>query len=123
MSENLRSSVFNANKVGNIIMPINANLGEFAYVFLAIGGALVALGGYTGWYLCGLDGTAMTLGTIVSFLSLQRNFIRPVSQISNEVNSIVMASAGTDRVYAMMDQSPEKDEGKVTLVNAVKGED
>ena len=123
LSENLRSSVFNANKVGNIIMPINANLGEFAYVFLAIGGALVALGGYTGWYLCGLDGTAMTLGTIVSFLSLQRNFIRPVSQISNEVNSIVMASAGTDRVYAMMDQSPEKDEGKVTLVNAVKGED
>ena len=123
LSENLRSSVFNANKVGNIIMPINANLGEFAYVFLAIGGALVALGGYTGWYLCGLDGTAMTLGTIVSFLSLQRNFIRPVSQISNEVNSIVLASAGTDRVYAMMDQSPEKDEGKVTLVNAVKGED
>ena len=123
LNDNLRRSVYNANKIGNVIMPINGNLGEFAYVFLAIAGAIIALGGYTGWYLCGLDGAAMTLGTIVSFLSLQRNFIRPVSQISNEINSIVMASAGTDRVYALMDQLPEKDEGKVTLVNAVKNED
>ncbi len=123
LNDNLRRSVYNANKIGNVIMPINGNLGEFAYVFLAIAGAIIALGGYTGWYLCGLDGAAMTLGTIVSFLSLQRNFIRPVSQISNEINSIVMASAGTDRVYALMDQLPEKDEGKVTLVNAVKNGD
>lgn len=123
LNDNLRRSVYNANKIGNVIMPINGNLGEFAYVFLAIAGAVIALGGYTGWYLCGLDGAAMTLGTIVSFLSLQRNFIRPVSQISNEINSIVMASAGTDRVYALMDQLPEKDEGKVTLVNAVKNGD
>ena len=123
LNDNLRRSVYNANKIGNVIMPINGNLGEFAYVFLAIAGAIIALGGYTGWYLCGLDGAAMTLGTIVSFLSLQRNFIRPVSQISNEINSIVMASAGTDRVYALMDQLPEKDEGKVTLVNALKNGD
>lgn len=123
LNENLRSSVFNANKVANVIMPINANLGEFAYVFLAIVGAFIALGGYQHWLLCGLDGAAMTLGTIVSFLSLQRNFIRPVSQISNEINSIVMASAGTDRVYGLMDQTPEKDEGKVTLVNVTRNED
>jgi len=118
LNEDLRSSVFNANKVGNIIMPINGNIGELTYVLLAVIGAVIALGGYTAWYLCGLDGAVLSLGTIVSFLTLQRNFTRPVSQISNEINSIVMASAGTDRVYAVIDEKPEADDGTVTLVNA-----
>ena len=135
LNEQLRSSVYNANKIGNIIMPINSNIGNFAYVFLAVVGAILALGaagvagaaggalsaagwtGWTAWYLGGLDGALLTLGTLVSFLTLQRNFTRPVSQISNEINSIVMASAGTDRLYALLDEVAEPDAGKVTLVN------
>ena len=123
LNENLRSSVFNANKIGNIIMPVNGNIGELTYVLLAVVGAVIALGGYTAWYLCGLNGAVLTLGTIVSFLTLQRNFTRPISQISNEVNSIVMASAGTDRLYAVLDAVTEPDAGKVTLVNTVTGPD
>jgi ATP-binding cassette subfamily B protein len=131
LNEQLRSSVFNANKIGNIIMPINSNIGNFMYVLLAIVGSVIALGyvtpaagvsplaGFAGaaspWFLNGLDGAALTLGTLVSFLTLQRNFTRPVTQISNEINSIVMASAGTDRVYAVMDEISEVDEGTVTL--------
>ena len=115
LNEKLRRSVFNANKISNIIMPINGNIGEFCYVLLALIGAGIALSGASGWYLNGLNGAALTLGTIVSFLTLQRNFTRPVSQISNEINSIVMASAGTDRLYALLDETPEVDEGKVTL--------
>ncbi|MBQ9893443.1 MAG: ATP-binding cassette domain-containing protein [Bacteroidales bacterium] len=99
-------------------MPVNSNIAEFGYVLLAITGAIIAIGGFTGWYFCGLDGAVPTIGTIVSFLTLQKNFTRPVSQISNEINSIVMASAGTDRVYAMLDEAPETDEGGITLVNA-----
>ena len=130
LNEELRSSVFNANKIGNIIMPINSNIGNFMYVLLAIIGSIIALGytktagvtplaGFAGsvspWFLNGLDGAALTLGTLVSFLTLQRNFTRPVTQISNEINSIVMAAAGTDRVYALLDETPEVDEGTVTL--------
>lgn len=118
INENLRSSVFNANKIGNIIMPVNSNIGNFGYVFIAIVGALIALGGSQGWWLGGIGGSAITLGTIVSFLTLHKNFTRPVSQISNEINSIVMASAGADRVFALLDRQSEVDEGRVTLVDA-----
>ena len=118
LNEKLRSSVYNANKLSGIIMPVNNSIGEFGYVVLAFVGAVIALGGYGAWYLCGLDGAALSLGTIVSFLTLQRNFTRPVTQISNEINSLVMAAAGTDRIYALLDERPETDEGKVTLVDA-----
>ena len=107
LNEELRSSVYNANKIGNVIMPINSNIGNFAYVLLAIVGSLIALGH--------LPGAAITLGSLVSFLTLQRNFTRPVTQISNEINSIVMATAGTDRLYALMDEPSEPDAGSVTL--------
>ena len=107
LNEKLRASVFNANKIGNIIMPINSNIGNFMYVLLAILGSLIALGH--------VPYATLTLGTLVSFLTLQRNFTRPVTQISNEINSIVMATAGSDRVYAVMDETSEVDEGKVTL--------
>ena len=110
LNEELRASVYNANKIGNIIMPINSNIGNFMYVLLAILGSLIALGH--------LPGAALTLGTLVSFLTLQRNFTRPVTQISNEINSIVMAAAGTDRLYALLDEASEVDAGTVTLVNA-----
>ena len=130
INEDLRRSVFNANKIGNIIMPINSNIGNFMYVLLALVGSVIALGytrtagisplaGFAGavspWYLNGLDGAALTLGTLVSFLTLQRNFTRPVTQISNEINSIVMATAGSDRLYALMDEPSECDKGGVTL--------
>ena len=130
LNEQLRASVFNANKIGNIIMPINSNIGNFMYVLLAIVGSVIALGytptagitplaGFAGtaspWFLNGLDGAALTLGTLVSFLTLQRNFTRPVTQISNEINSLVMATAGSDRVYALLDEVSEPDAGTVTL--------
>ena len=130
LNEQLRASVFNANKIGNIIMPINSNIGNFMYVLLAIVGSVIALGytptagtsslaGFAGtaspWFLNGLDGAALTLGTLVSFLTLQRNFTRPVTQISNEINSLVMATAGSDRVYALLDEKSEVDKGTVTL--------
>ena len=136
LNEELRSSVYNANKIGNIVMPVNSNIGNFTYVLLALVGAIIALGytptagisslaGFAGasapWFLNGLDGAALTLGTLVSFLTLQRNFTRPVSSISNEINSIVMAAAGTDRLYALLDEEPETDEGKVELKD-IKGE-
>lgn len=115
LNEELRSSVFNANKIANIVMPVNSNIGNFGYVLLAIVGAIIAIGGLGGWYFCGLNGSVLTLGTLVSFLTLHKNFTRPVSQISNEINSLVMASAGTDRVYALLDEEPETDCGTVTL--------
>jgi len=118
VNENLRQSVYNANKISNIIMPINGNIGNFGYVLIAIIGALIALGGHTSWWLSGLGGSALTLGTLVAFLTLHKNFTRPISSISNEINSIAMASAGTDRVYGMLDEPKEIDNGNVTLVNA-----
>ena len=107
LNEELRASVYNANRIGNIIMPINTNIGNFMYVLLAILGSLIALG-HLPW-------ATLTLGSLVSFLTLQRNFTRPVTQISNEINSIVMAAAGTDRLYALLDEEPEADAGTVTL--------
>ena len=106
LNEQLRASVYNANKIGNIIMPINSNIGNFMYVLLAIVGSLIALGH--------IPFSTLTLGTLVSFLTLQRNFTRPVTQISNEINSLVMATAGSNRVYALLDETSEPDAGTVT---------
>ena len=107
INENLRSSAYNANKIGSMVMPINGNLGNIGYVLTAVIGALIAIGG----------DAALTLGTLVAFLTLQKNFTRPISSISNEINSIAMASAGTDRVYGLLDEPKEVDNGNVTLVN------
>ena len=110
INENLRRSVCNANGIANVVGPINSNLGHFGYVLLAIVGAALAISGKV----------PLTLGTIVAFLTLQRNFNRPVSQISNEINSLAMASAGADRVYALLDSGPQADAGEVTLEGSVK---
>ena len=115
LNEQLRQSVYNANKIGNIVMPVNGNLGNLGYVFIATAGAAIALSALSGWYFCGLNGSVLTIGTLVAFLTLHKNFTRPVTQISNEINSIVMASAGSDRVYDLMDQKEEENAGKVTL--------
>ena len=122
LNEDLRRSVYNANRIGNIIMPINHNISHFGYVAISLAGALIVLGGYSQWYFLGLNGSVLTLGTLVSFLTLQRNFTRPVQQISNEINSIVMASAGADRLFALLDEEPEADEGRVVLVNVTSSE-
>jgi len=106
LNEALRSSVYDANRIGNIIMPINSNIGNFGYVLLAIAGAVIAL-----------EGGPLTLGSLVAFLTLHKNFTRPISNISNEINALAMASAGTDRVYAMLDEPSEVDNGNVTLCN------
>ena len=113
LNENLRDSACNANKVANIVMPINGNISNLIYVTCAAVGAMVALGG-----------GGLTVGTLVSFLTLIKNFTQPVSQISNQVNSVVASLAGAERVFKIMDQASE-DDGKATvkLVNVDEASD
>ncbi|MBS4968444.1 MAG: ABC transporter ATP-binding protein [Lachnospiraceae bacterium] len=108
LNEELRESANNANKFANIMMPVNANLGNISYVICAVIGGVLALGGYLG----------LTLGTLVSFLTLNKNFTQPVTQISQQMNSIIMAMAGAERIFRMLDEKPEEDNGYVELVNA-----
>ena len=108
LNEELRESANNANKFANIMMPVNANLGNISYVICAVIGGVLALGGYLG----------LTLGTFVSFLTLNKNFTQPVTQISQQMNSIIMAMAGAERIFRMLDEKPEEDNGYVELVNA-----
>ena len=103
----LRDSAANANKYANIMMPVMANLGNISYVLCAVIGAALALSGKFG----------LTLGTLVSFLSLNKSFSMPVTQISQQIASIIGAMAGAERVFAVMDEEPEFDEGYVELVN------
>lgn len=108
LNQQLRRSANNANKIANVVMPVNANIGNISYVLCAVVGALLALGGYSG----------LTLGTLVSFLTLNKSFTQPITQISQQVNSIVMAMAGARRILQMLDEKPETDNGYVELVNA-----
>ena len=108
LNDQLRDSADKANTYAGIAMPLNANLGNISYVLCAVAGALLALNGYGG----------LTLGGLVSFLTLNKNGTQPVSQVSMQTNSIVMAVAGAERVFALLDEQPETDEGYVTLVNA-----
>ena len=108
LNEELRDSADKANTFANIMMPVNSNLGNISYVLCAVLGAVLALKGFTG----------LTLGTLVSCLSLNKNFTQPVTQISQQMNSIVMAMAGADRVFRLLDAEPEVDNGYVELVNA-----
>jgi len=108
LNNRLRESAYQANKYSNIMMPINNNIGHMSYVVCAIMGAVLAINGYAG----------LTLGTIVAFLSLNKNFNQPIAQISQQMNFIIMASAGAGRVFDLMDAKPEEDEGYVEFVNA-----
>lgn len=109
------SAAASANGYANAIMPMMNALGYVQYVIIAILGGYMAISGFTN---TGLQGTgALTLGAIASFLTLSRNFNNPISQISNQFNSIVTALAGASRIFAFMDEQPETDEGYVTLVN------
>lgn len=116
VNEDLCQNATSANTYGNILMPVMVNLGNLQYVILAIVGAVIALGGITNVSLLGVN--VMTLGAIVSFLQLSKAFNQPISQISQQFNFIVMALAGAERIFALLDEAPEEDHGDVTLVNA-----
>ena len=107
LNENLRESAKQANTFANILMPANVQIGNLSYVLCAVVGATLAINGYVG----------LTLGTLVSFLTLNKSFTQPISQISQQLNSVVMALAGAERVFTLLDEEPETDEGYVTLVN------
>lgn len=107
LNRELRESAEEANKISNIMMPVNMNLGNISYVLCAAVGGILALGGYSG----------ITLGTLVSFLSLNKNSTQPVSQISQQMSSIVSAMAGAGRIFELLDEQSETDDGYVELVN------
>ncbi len=113
INEKLRDSADNANKFANIMMPINGNIGNISYVLCAVVGAVMTVNGWSG----------LTLGALVSFLTLNKNFSRPITQISQQLNSIVMAQAGANRVFELMDAEPETDNGYVELVNVKRNAD
>ena len=113
LNQELRHSATNANIFANILMPVSANIGNISYVLCAMLGAVLALHGYAG----------LTLGTLVSFLALNRGFTNPITQISQQINSVVMAMAGANRVFKLLDAEIEVDEGYVELVNAKEDAD
>ena len=108
LNNKLRQSAFNANKYANVIMPVITNIGNLQFVLTAITGGMLSL--------CGL--ASLTLGQIASYLQFTKSFNQPFAQISQQSNSIIMALAGAERIFNMMDEEPEPDEGSVTLVNA-----
>ena len=107
INRELRESTKNANKIANILMPVNGNLGNISYVLCAVLGTVLALNGMG----------SLTLGTLVSYLNLNRNFTQPVTQVSQQFNSIIMALAGAERIFKLLDEQPETDNGYVELVN------
>ena len=111
-----------ANKYGNILMPTIGNIGHVLFVLVAIVGGLLMLKGVSNLSLTGL-GDALTIGAVVAFLNMSRQFTLNIGQVSMQVNSVVMAIAGAERIFGFLDQKPETDEGYVTLVNAVIDED
>ena len=108
LNDQLKDSANKANSFANIMMPVNAQLGNISYAVCALAGAAMAVSG--------MGGT--TLGTVVAFLSLNKGFNMPISQVSMQANSVIMALAGAERIFKMMDEHSETDEGYVTLVNA-----
>jgi len=110
LNEQLNDDMFKANRYVNILMPIANNLGNLSYVLVAIFGCLLSFNGII----------TLTPGTLVAFLQLTKSFNHPINQISNQLNSVIMALAGASRIFKMMDEEPEHDEGYVTLVNVKK---
>ena len=109
LNEKLRKDAYLAGAYSNCMGPLNNNLGYAQYAILAIAGGLLAV--YSG-------GSLLTLGKLISFLTLSRSFNMPISQVSNQINAIVMALAGAERIFELMDEKSEADEGYVRLVNA-----
>ena len=112
VNERLRNSTNKANRYANLLMPINANIGWISYALVAIVGAILGINGLAG----------VTIGTVVTFVGLNKSFTNPITQVSQQINFVVNAAAGAQRVFDLMDQEPEKDEGYVELVNVVEDE-
>lgn len=110
LNDQLFHSADNANKFGNILMPVNAQIGNISYVLCALVGGVLALNGVGGF----------TLGKLASFLTYNKSFSQPVNQLSMQLNNIVMALAGSERIFKLLDEEPETDDGYVTLVRARK---
>lgn len=108
INDELFESAYNANMYSNMLGPVNAQIGNLSYVLCALAGGVMALSGFGG----------LTLGKLTSFLTFNKSFNMPISQVSQQFNSIIMALAGCDRIFSLLDESPETDEGYVTLVNA-----
>ena len=112
VNERLRNSADMANRYANLLMPINANIGWISYALVAIVGAILGINGLAG----------VTIGTVVTFVGLNKSFTNPITQVSQQINFVVNAAAGAQRVFDLMDQEPEKDEGYVELVHAKEDE-
>ena len=108
INDELFESAYNANMYSNMLGPVNAQIGNLSYVLCALAGGVMALSGFGG----------LTLGKLASFLTFNKSFNMPISQVSQQFNSIIMALAGCDRIFSLLDEAPETDEGYVTLVNA-----
>lgn len=108
INDELFESAYNANMYSNMLGPVNAQIGNLSYVLCALAGGVMALSGLGG----------LTLGKLASFLTFNKSFNMPISQVSQQFNSIIMALAGCDRIFSLLDEAPETDEGYVTLVNA-----
>ena len=110
LNDRLFESADRANTFANILGPVNAQMGNISYVLCAIVGGALALSGFTG----------LTLGSLASFLTFNKSFNMPINQVSQQLNAIVMAMAGAERVFRLLDEEPEEDNGYVTLVNATE---
>lgn len=113
INDELFESAYNANMYSNMLGPVNAQIGNLSYVLCALAGGVMALSGFGG----------LTLGKLASFLTFNKSFNMPISQVSQQFNSIIMALAGCDRIFSLLDEAPETDEGYVTLVNAKEEND
>lgn len=109
MNEELRFSAENANQYGNILMPVNGNIGNLNYVLCAVIGSIMIINGSYG----------MTVGILITFLQLAKSATQPIAQVATQINFLVMGMAGAERIFKVMDEQPEQDEGYVTLVNAI----
>ena len=112
VNERLRNSTNKANRYANLLMPINANIGWISYALVAIVGAILGINEMAG----------VTIGTVITFVGLNKSFTNPITQVSQQINFVVNAAAGAQRVFDLMDQTPEADEGYVELVNAKEDE-
>ncbi|HJA33490.1 MAG TPA: ABC transporter ATP-binding protein/permease [Candidatus Mediterraneibacter merdigallinarum] len=112
VNEKLRDSTNKANRYANLLMPINANIGWISYALVAIVGAILGINELAG----------VTIGTVITFVGLNRSFTNPITQVSQQINFVVNAAAGAQRVFDLMDQEPEVDNGYVELVNAKEDE-
>lgn len=113
INDQLRESTYNANRIANIVMPVNGNLGQLSYVLIGVVGATLILNAHVD----------LSLGTLVAFLTLNKSFSRPIATVSQQINSVLNAAVGAERVYELLDEEPEQDSGTVELVNAAQVEE